>query len=319
MDTATMGDEEAVLAKDSSGTVKAGGDHRKSVHQQQTLRIRRFCVAMATYAMAILGGLLIEWLGLAHMSLQQWAWVIGLALIGNGVFLLMFITGVNLRYSDQALIWVQIIYSGLWGGMLLLFLPEMRAVLLLFYIPAFSFGMLGLSRKNFLLMTPVILGAYGIVLVLDYLKRPHTFDPTQELLAFFIFGAVLTWFAVFGGFISNMRQRLREQNAAIRKANLEIQLEIEERRQTQLENDKLIVELRQALSKVKVFSGLLPICAACKKIRDDKGEWNQLEHYIAGRSEARFSHSICPECARELYSDVPGFKSQTKSGPPTGS
>jgi hypothetical protein len=60
-------------------------------------------------------------------------------------------------------------------------------------------------------------------------------------------------------------------------------------------------ELQQALSEVKTLSGFLPICASCKKIRDDRGYWNQIESYIRDRSDAEFSHSICPECAEHLY------------------
>ncbi len=64
------------------------------------------------------------------------------------------------------------------------------------------------------------------------------------------------------------------------------------------------LELQDALAKVKVLSGFLPICASCKKIRDDDGYWNQIEEYIQTRSEAEFSHSICPECAEKLYPEL---------------
>ena len=60
-------------------------------------------------------------------------------------------------------------------------------------------------------------------------------------------------------------------------------------------------KLQDALAEVKTLSGLLPICANCKKIRDDKGYWNQIEAYILDHSEADFSHSICPECAKNIY------------------
>ena len=62
-------------------------------------------------------------------------------------------------------------------------------------------------------------------------------------------------------------------------------------------------ELQAALAKIKTLSGFLPICASCKKIRDDKGYWNQIEAYISDHSEAEFSHSVCPECAKKLYPD----------------
>lgn len=71
-------------------------------------------------------------------------------------------------------------------------------------------------------------------------------------------------------------------------------------------------DLSAALTKVKQLSGLLPICASCKKIRDDGGYWNQLETYISQHSEADFTHGICPECARALYEEAglppPGFR-----------
>ncbi len=68
--------------------------------------------------------------------------------------------------------------------------------------------------------------------------------------------------------------------------------------------EKRTEKLREAVSKVKTLSGFLPICASCKKIRDDKGYWNQIESYIREHSEAEFSHSICPDCAEKLYPEL---------------
>ena len=63
-------------------------------------------------------------------------------------------------------------------------------------------------------------------------------------------------------------------------------------------------KLEKALAEVKTLQGLLPICASCKRIRDDKGYWNQIESCIHKHSEAEFSHGICPECAKELYPEL---------------
>ena len=63
-------------------------------------------------------------------------------------------------------------------------------------------------------------------------------------------------------------------------------------------------ELNEAKQKVRILSGLLPICANCKKIRDDKGYWNQIELYIDDHSEAEFTHGICPECSKKLYPEL---------------
>ena len=77
--------------------------------------------------------------------------------------------------------------------------------------------------------------------------------------------------------------------------------DISQQKLAEEEKEKLIVDMRNALSKVKQLSGFLPICASCKKIRDDQGYWNQIESYIRDHSEAEFSHGICPECAKKLY------------------
>jgi len=63
-----------------------------------------------------------------------------------------------------------------------------------------------------------------------------------------------------------------------------------------------------------MLSGLLPICASCKKIRDDKGYWNQIETFIRDHSEAHFSHGICPECARKEYPDLFDDTARRKEG-----
>jgi YesN/AraC family two-component response regulator len=74
-----------------------------------------------------------------------------------------------------------------------------------------------------------------------------------------------------------------------------------ERQRHQQERDNLIVELQEALATIKTLHGILPICSSCKKIRDDKGAWTQMEAYITEHTDAEFSHGICSECAQKLY------------------
>lgn len=71
-----------------------------------------------------------------------------------------------------------------------------------------------------------------------------------------------------------------------------------------LEREKLIEALERSLEEIKRLSGLLPICAHCKRIRDKQNNWHQIEDYISDRSEADFSHGLCPTCARELYPEL---------------
>jgi PAS domain S-box-containing protein len=96
---------------------------------------------------------------------------------------------------------------------------------------------------------------------------------------------------------------VKERTLELVRVNKDMKQEIEERKRAEREREKLILELTEALEKVKTLTGLLPICASCKKIRDDKGYWNQIESYIRRHSEAEFTHSICPDCSRRLYPD----------------
>ena len=83
-----------------------------------------------------------------------------------------------------------------------------------------------------------------------------------------------------------------------------VRVDITDRKIVTLERERLFSELQQALADVKILSGMLPICANCKKIRDDTGYWNRIESYISKRSDAVFTHSICPECIKILYPDL---------------
>ena len=84
----------------------------------------------------------------------------------------------------------------------------------------------------------------------------------------------------------------------------------------QMEQERLtlIEELQTALSKVKLLSGLLPICANCKRIRDQEGDWHQVERYVADHSQADFTHGICPECAKQLYPGIEFRSAKRKAG-----
>ncbi len=84
-----------------------------------------------------------------------------------------------------------------------------------------------------------------------------------------------------------LERRVSERTEELQRINIDLTNEIERR--------------ARAEKKIKVLSGLIPICASCKKIRDDKGYWNQLEHYIKEHSEADFTHGICPDCMKKLY------------------
>lgn len=82
-----------------------------------------------------------------------------------------------------------------------------------------------------------------------------------------------------------------------------------ERREVLREKEKLLAELSTALEQIETLRGILPICASCKKIRDEDNQWHHIESYIRSRSQAEFSHGICPECLKKLY---PEYLNQKK-------
>ena len=110
---------------------------------------------------------------------------------------------------------------------------------------------------------------------------------------------------ISGFLIGLMKDRWSEINKnlelKVQEKTKDLNNKISELKTSQLKSIQLIKDMETTLEEVKTLSGLLPICAQCKKVRDDNGYWNQIERYIEGHSKAQFSHSICPECTKKLY------------------
>ncbi|HEX7623459.1 MAG TPA: nuclear transport factor 2 family protein [Anaeromyxobacteraceae bacterium] len=101
--------------------------------------------------------------------------------------------------------------------------------------------------------------------------------------------------------IAERTTQLSQANGRLQQANEGLATEIvaHERAEEALEKERR--RLQQVLDEVRTLRGILPICAHCKKIRDDHGFWSQVEKYVSEHTEARFSHGICPDCMEELY------------------
>lgn len=104
--------------------------------------------------------------------------------------------------------------------------------------------------------------------------------------------------------LKRQRDELKARTEELQRLNCELGHEVEERRNVQAANEQLIYDLRQAMAEVKTLTALLPICASCKKVRDDQGYWNQIDTYLSKHTEITFSHGLCTECAHKLY---PGY------------
>jgi CHASE1-domain containing sensor protein len=113
-----------------------------------------------------------------------------------------------------------------------------------------------------------------------------------SLLAFYMLRKIL--------YTAEIEKRVKKQA----QTNQRLKTEIGERTKAEVDRDKTIMNLQQALDEVKTLRGILPLCSFCKKVRDDKGYWEQVDVYILKHSKADISHSICPDCSKKHYPEV---------------
>jgi hypothetical protein len=130
----------------------------------------------------------------------------------------------------------------------------------------------------------------------------YSFDFKSRLLAVFVVVSSMMYA------IEYLKRRYRlgmrfEHERLVEEHNLLTQ-QIREREAAEREKAEVIVQLQDSLAQVKTLTGLIPICAHCHRIRDDRGYWNRLETYLHQRSHAEFSHGICPECMSTIYPGV---------------
>jgi PAS domain-containing protein len=132
------------------------------------------------------------------------------------------------------------------------------------------------------------------------IAKPLSEDHHESNVHDIVFGGLYSWIRPDGkdNVIEYTAVPIKIQGKTI---TIGIDRDITERKRIEEEREQLIKKLQAALSDVKTLSGLVPICSNCKKIRDDKGYWTQVEAYIQERSQARFSHGICPDCMKKLY------------------
>jgi len=138
----------------------------------------------------------------------------------------------------------------------------------------------------------------GDVMYKDYAGR-HTIDMFEELITCMKFNRVKQFPEMPYG-----KKVLSITLAPFPKGAIITTQDITDRVQAEKDRVMLITDLRRALNEVETLRSLLPICASCKKIRDDKGYWNTVEEYFGHRNAVDFSHTVCPDCIKRLYPDL---------------
>ena len=130
---------------------------------------------------------------------------------------------------------------------------------------------------------------------ISYREKSILEQHRQEITAALVFVALLLVLIVL--LLVNIGKR-RSAEAELKKSHDELEIKVQERT---AELSSTVTRLNRSIEEIKVLQGILPICTNCRKIRDDKGYWSMLEEYISNHSGVDFSHSICPDCAEELY------------------
>lgn len=203
----------AAVSATPPGPARAG-----AIETQQRLRLRRFALAMATYVFNGLATLVVANIGAGETPEGFWFRFLGLAVLINVVLAATFVTGWNLRFKDPSLTGAQIVASGLWGMVALHAFPDARPLVLMFFVPAFCFGMLRLSASQYIGVAALVMVEYAGLLAFDALTRA-SFDRHYEFFVFMLFGSLLAWLAWFGGVVSRIRSDLHARTIALEEAN----------------------------------------------------------------------------------------------------
>ncbi len=174
-------------------------------------------------------------------------------------------------------------------------------------------------NKYYYFMGNMLVIFFGLALI----RARFTWALATHIFILFMFGVTILlltecpvsialsyWFSLVGAFLIGAVANYSMEYFARKNFYLMRRLELEEDRLKKANEllKKQFEELKNAKDEIKILTGLIPICAKCKKVRDDKGYWNQIESYIAEHSDAKFSHALCPECMDELYGHEEWYK-----------
>ena len=184
--------------------------------------------------------------------------------------------------------------------------PEVGFVFLNVLFIVFGFGALRLKAREAAITWGMT--ALGVVVALPFFRGMLVIPvstPAQRWITGISFLLTLGRCAVTGVYGSLFREHLAERTGALRRLTATLETQVADRtRELATANQELERLVAARTDEIKILRGVLPICSHCKKIRDDRGAWNQLEAYITDHADVMFTHGICADCLRTHY---PGF------------
>lgn len=267
--------------------------HSGVVHPEDLEEVRQ---VLLLNLLIFFGSIFLAILGL--LALLQRHYFLALA---DGITLAVFVSFLFLlrkKRNNKRIAFTGIILSGAFFCLLMVIGGvASTAFVWIFTYPLLSIFLLG-NRTGAIATMALLLAASIIFLLSPAVDFITDYDPNLAIrviasyLSIFIFAFTMEYTRKL------IYRRLSESNEKLEKADRE--------------NRVLIEDLKKTLEEINQLRGILPICASCKKIRNDEGYWEQVEKYISSKSKATFSHGICPDCAKKLYGEYVDTLNQEK-------
>jgi diguanylate cyclase len=174
----------------------------------QTLRIKRFLMAFASYVMWSAFTVLGYSLGLTRVPLVVLVTGISGCFLVNMIVYAIFRTGINKKFHDQSLTLLQMVIATFWAMVVVYYADSVRSVVLLVYLVVFVFGLFRLSVRQFLFLSAFAVVNYAAVIFLLSQITPESLNPRVDILNIIVLATVLPWFSMIGGYISSLRRKL---------------------------------------------------------------------------------------------------------------